>query len=191
MALTASDQLNQEQLDAMKTLSAERQAILMSFYGVDREGKVVANAKNVHNPLAAIAAGLRVRILQQRAPELHDQFLVELGTSPDGEWRKLDALGVTERSGFSAAYVCKEVNQALHGGLTGWNDEPRVFAALAGLTKVQSLAARHCYRTPKPDGYGRDLDEDIKSEMGGTFGQQRASAIVRLRCWKATRRLPM
>jgi hypothetical protein len=173
VALTASDQLNQEQRDAMKTLSAERQAILMSFYGVDREGKAVANARNIHNPLAAVAAGLRVRILQQRAPELHDQFLVELGTSPDGEWRKLDALGATERSGFSAAFVCKEVNQALHGGLTGWNDEARVFAALKGLTKVQSLAARHCYRTPKPDGYGRDLDEDIKSEMGGTFGQHK------------------
>jgi hypothetical protein len=174
VALTASDQLNQEQMDAIKTLSAERQAIIMSFYGVDRDGKPVANAKDAHNPLAAIATGLRVRILQQRAPEIHDQFLVELSTSPDSEWRKLDALGGTERQGFSAAKVCSEVYEALHGGLIGWNDEDRVFAALAGLTKVQSMAARHCYRTPKPDGYDRDLDEDIKSEMGGTFGQHKA-----------------
>jgi hypothetical protein len=175
VVMTAGAELSDDAKKNLDKLSAEQRAIITTYYGVDAKGNPVANPKDPRNPIAAIAAGMRVRILDERGPKILEEFEEYFKTIGDTDWKKLDALGQAENPGsHSAAWVCSEIHEALHGGLFGWNDEPRVFSALAGLTKVQLLAAHKLYQLEKPEGYGKNLDEDIHSEMGGTFGQHKA-----------------
>ncbi|HWI14952.1 MAG TPA: hypothetical protein VNT02_11905, partial [Burkholderiales bacterium] len=183
VVMTAGDQLSEEAIKNLDKLNAEQRAIVSTYYGLGPDGKPVADAKDAKNPIAAISAGLRVRILQQRGPKILEQFEGELDKTRDEEWDKLDALGKTQNTNFSAAWVCSEVKEALHGGLTGWNDEPRVFRALSGLTQVQSMAARRLYKLPPSQGgYGKDLDADLKDQLTGTFKSgheyERAKALL-------------
>src|SRR5262249_13614395 len=163
VVMTAGEELSDEAKKSIRKLGAEQRAIVTTYYGVDLDGNPVAGAKDAKNPLAAIAAGLRTRIIQQRGPKIIERFEEELSHVDAAEWHKLDVIGAAQRPGFSAAWVCSEVHEALHGGLVGWNDEPRVFKALAGLTKIQALAARKLYSLPPNQNgygsYGKDLDE--------------------------------
>jgi len=175
VVMTAGEELNDQARKSIRKLGAEQAAIVMTYYGVDLDGNPVPGAQGAHNPLAAIAAGLRARMLQQRAPKIVEHFEEDLLKVEERDWPKIDALGKAQNPGFSAAHVCSEVHEALHGGLIGWNDEPRVFSALAGLTKIQLAACRKLYHLPKSQGgYDKNFDEDIHSELGGTFGQHHA-----------------
>ena len=178
VAMTAGEELSEEAKKKLDSLSAEQKAIVTTYYGLDQNGNPIGGAKDAKNPLAAVAAGLRVRLAQEHSGKIREQFESELDKTPDAEWTKLDALGKAENPGFIAASVAKEINQALHGGLIGWNDEPRVFKALGGLTKVQGMALRRLYRlSPDSGGYGKDLDSDIHSELGGAE-RTRAEALL-------------
>jgi hypothetical protein len=116
--------------------------------------------------------------MQERSGKIREQLETELDRTPAADWAKLDALGQVETPGFSAANRASEINQVLHGGLFGWNDEPRVFRALGGLTKVQGMALRRLYSLPPSSGgYDKDLDDDIHSELGGAE-RTRAEALL-------------
>lgn len=141
---------------ALKGLSEEQKAVIRAYY--KKDGPAAGNH------IAAVAAGIRTRLSFQRRPQLIKKFQIELKGKEDDEWTKLDLLGKAQQGGFSADHIQKELYQAMHGGVTGLGtDEERLFRALGGLTPVQAIAVRKCYR----DSHGRDLDADIKSELDG------------------------
>ncbi|OLE16046.1 MAG: hypothetical protein AUG83_04530 [Acidobacteria bacterium 13_1_20CM_4_57_11] len=175
--ITAGDQLSEESRKNLDKLSAEQRAIVSTYYGLGPDGNPIANAKDAKNPFAAIAAGLRIRILQERGPSIMEKFEKELADTPASDWDKLNVLGMAQ-GGPDAAKVCSEIHEALHGGLFGWNDEARVFRALAGMGKVQAMAARKLYSLPPSSGgYDKDLDADIHSQLGGAE-RTRAEALL-------------
>ncbi|MBI5877237.1 MAG: hypothetical protein HZB53_06280 [Chloroflexi bacterium] len=142
---------------ALSDLSDEQQAVFKAYYSKTSATK--------GDSIAAVAAGLRVRIAKERAPALVQQLETLLDEQPAEKCVELEALARAETPSFSAAYVSDEVYAALHGGLTGWNEESRVFNALTGLTKAQSRAVRAYYQ----NDHGLNLESDLKSELKSTF----------------------
>ncbi len=141
--------------EALRGLSEEQQAVIRAYYGA---------APGQRNPLAAVAAGIRVRLASQRRTEFTQYFDQQLRAVPDSEWENLDLLGQAQSGGFSADRIRSELYQAMHGGVTGWGtDEERIFRALGGLTPVQAAAVRKCYSAT----HHIDLDADIRSELSG------------------------
>ena len=142
--------------ETLAGLDDAQKAIFKAYYGKDSAVK--------GNRIAAVAAGLRVRLTQQRAPQLVEQLNKLLDATDAKDWPKLNAIGKIENPSFSAATLADNVYSALHGGVFGWNDEQAVFRALNALTHVQSLAVKACYRS----SHGMDLAEDLKDQLHGS-----------------------
>ncbi len=142
-------QVTEEQL---KGLSEQQKAVIRAFY-----------SKGGGNPITAVAAGLEKRLSLFFRPQLFKRFENELPEVDASRWEDLELVAQTQGS-FGAFHICKEMYAAMFGGITGWGtDEDRIFAALGGLTKLQGITVRKCYRNV----YKRDLDDDIDSELGG------------------------
>lgn len=142
---------------ALDALSAEQKAVFKAYYSKD--------SKTKGDSIAAVAAGLRVRLGKARSPELMKKLESLLDEVPADKCVELEALAKAESSSFSAAYISDEIYQGLHGGLTGWNEETRVFNALTGLTKPQSRAVQAYYQ----NDHGMNLEKDLKSELKSTI----------------------
>jgi hypothetical protein len=148
------DLVDLESNEAFNQLGEEQQAVMRAYY---------SDGPDARNPIAAVAAGLKVRMSTQLRPGLLEKFEEELQDKPDSEWEKLDALGRAQGGGFSADRLRGELRQAMFGGVTGWGtDEDRIFAALGGLTPIQSLALRKCYSATHD---GASLESDLESEL--------------------------
>ena len=148
------EEVDLESNEAFRQLGEEQQAVIRAYY---------SDGPDARNPIAAVAAGLKVRMSTQLQPGLLEKFDEELEDKPDSEWERLDALGRTQGSGFSADRLRGELRQAMFGGVTGWGtDEDRIFAALNGLTPIQSLALRKCYSSTHD---GASLEADLESEL--------------------------
>ena len=138
--------------EQLKGLSEEQKAVIKAFY-----------SKGGGNPITAVAAGLEKRLSLHFRPQLFKRFEKELPKVDASRWEDLELVAQTQGS-FSAFKICKEMYAAMFGGITGWGtDEDRIFGALGGLTKLQGIVVRKCYQNQ----YGRNLDDDIKSELGG------------------------
>jgi hypothetical protein len=147
-----------------RRLSAEQQAVVDSFFGTGADAR---------DPLAAVAAGTRARILGERRGELTTQLEARL-LRDDVDADALERVAQGVNPGFSAARVSSELHQAMHGGVTGWGtDEDQAFRALAGLSRLESAAVRRMYRAE----YGTDLQADLDSEMDDD-DERRALALL-------------
>ncbi|MGI9332453.1 MAG: hypothetical protein ACR2RL_04780, partial [Gammaproteobacteria bacterium] len=166
-AASQGEDISLESNEAFRRLGAAQQAVVRAYY---------AEGPQARNPLSAISAGLTVRLSHELRPGLRTRFESELAERPDAEWEKLDALGRTQGSGFSADRLRGELRQAMFGGVTGWGtDEDRIFAALGGLTPVQGLALRKCYSATHD---GASLDSDLESELGGAAHTRAAAQLA-------------
>lgn len=135
-----------------RRLSEEQQAVVDSFFGTGADAG---------DPLAAVAAGTRARILGERRGELTTQLEDRL-LRDDVDADALERVAQGINPSFSAARIASDCHQAMHGGVTGWGtDEDKVFRALAGLSKLESAAVRRMYRSE----YGADLQADLDEEM--------------------------
>ncbi len=152
----AGEDVDVSKEETLAGLDEAQKAIFKAYYGKDSAVK--------GNRIAALAAGLRIRVGQQRAPQLVKQLNTLLDATDAKDWPKLNAIGKTENTSFSAATLADDVYKALHGGLFGWNDEQAVFKALNALTHVQSLAVKACYKS----SHGMDLAADLKDQLHGS-----------------------
>ena len=152
----AGEDVDVSKEETLAGLDDAQKAIFKAYYGKDSTVK--------GNRIAAVAAGLRVRVAQQRAPQLVEQLNKLLDATDPKDWLKLNAIGRTENGSFVAGKLSNDIYAALHGGLFGWNDEQAVFKALTALTHVQSLAVKAHYKT----FHGMDLTEDLKDQLHGS-----------------------
>lgn len=150
-----------ETLDQRKDLSAEQKAIIKTYLTPGPEAR---------NPISAVAAGLRVKISQDKRKDLTEKMERELIAKPRDEWKNLDKLCAAQRPGFNA----KSITSKLHEAMDQWGtDEDMVYGALAGLTPLQAATVRKAYRAD----WGRELEDDIKDEFSGAE-KKRAIALL-------------
>ncbi len=75
---------------------------------------------------------------------------------------------------YDPGYDAKELYESMHGGMFGaGTDEERLLKALDGKTPQQIDALKSEYQ----DHYGRNLDADVKSELGGSDLRQAESLL--------------
>ncbi|NUQ23494.1 MAG: DUF4157 domain-containing protein [Saprospiraceae bacterium] len=152
----AGEALDLAAIDAMQGISEEQRAVLRAYY---------SQAPGNRSSIVAVAAGLRMRMLQQHVPEITTRFEQELRDKPASDWRRLNDIAIGLNSGFAADRIARECRQAMFGGLTGWGtDEDRIFNALNGLSPFEGIVVRKCYSASYG---GDDLDEDLDSELSG------------------------
>lgn len=159
--------ISEQELLASNQLSAEEQAIVHAYFNPDP-------AEGGLDPIGAVAAGMRARIFSQRKSRLEGQIR-DLLTRPEVLWQAIEKVArVAGNLRFDAAHLARELHASFHGGLTGLGtDEERAFRALTGLSPIETLALRKCYKV----AYGEDLDEDISDELSG--GElERARALI-------------
>jgi hypothetical protein len=162
----AGDHLDVNREGALAGLSAEQQAVIRSYYG---------SGPDARNPVTAVAAGLRARIATQRRPQIIATIEAKLGVAPYDDWKVLNRLGQKQRADFDANALCNRLDQAMNGGWTGiGTDEQEVFASLAALTKLQSIAVRRCW---VQRGFGWSLDAELEDELSGAE-YTRAKALL-------------
>jgi hypothetical protein len=150
-----------ETLDKRRDLTAEQKAIIKTYLTPGPEQR---------NPISAVAAGLRVKIAQQKRKELVERMEKELIAKPDPEWRNLDKICQAERPGFQAFSIISQLWNAMDQWGT---DEDAVYAALAGLSTLGGATVRKAYR----DVHGKDLEEHIRDEFSGGE-KKRALALL-------------
>ncbi|MBI5957530.1 MAG: hypothetical protein HY866_02270, partial [Chloroflexi bacterium] len=148
---------------AFQQLSLEQQAVVRAYYSTGPEAR---------DPIMAVAAGIKVRLANQRRADTVRSWEDEIANSPSSEWHKLDAIGQAQNSSFSADRIRNTLYDAMFGGVTGWGtDEAAIFGALNSLTRIQAAAVRKCYNAT----HSRDLDDDLESELSGSeLGRARA-----------------
>jgi len=111
----------------------------------------------------ALGAYARARI-PALAQELEAQAIKTLG------WEPLNQVGMMQSPGFEARNLILEVR----GAIEGWGtDEERLFKALEGHTPLQIEAMRKAYQAT----YGKNMDEEVKSELSGTE-EERAKQLL-------------
>jgi hypothetical protein len=150
-----------ETLDKRRDLTAEQKAIIKTYLTPGPEAR---------NPISAVAAGLRVKIAQQKRKDLVARMEKELIAKPNEEWRNLDKICQAERPGFQAGSIVSQLWNAMDQWGT---DEDAVYAALAGLSTLGGATVRKAYR----DTHGKDLESHIRSEFSGGE-KKRAIALL-------------
>jgi hypothetical protein len=129
--------------------SDEQRAVLKAYFEGPEKG----------NPLVAVAAGIRLRLYDQRKPGLLETFTKKIIDAPNSDWEGVALIGRAERSDFDAMKICGEVYAAMDQWGT---EESRIYAALAALTPIQAAAVRKCWVAEE---YGSNLDSDLESEL--------------------------
>ncbi|HEX8492153.1 MAG TPA: DUF4157 domain-containing protein [Pyrinomonadaceae bacterium] len=140
-----------ETIDKRRDLTAEQKAIVKTYLTPGPEAR---------NPISAVAAGLRVRIAQQKRKDLVDRMEKELLAKPDSEWRNLDKICQAERPGFQAFSIISQLWNAMDQWGT---DEDAVYGALASLSTLGGATVRKAYRAV----HHRDLEGHIRDEFSG------------------------
>lgn len=154
VALSEQDGVDLGSEAALEGLSREEKAIYGTYFKAE---------PGQRNSLAAVAAGLRVRLSTERLSKIKEKFESKLEQVPDAEWEKLERICQAANPGFKGAHRADEIYQALHGGVTGWNEEGRAFEALSGLGKLESITLHKAYKFR----HELDLDDDLESELRG------------------------
>ncbi len=141
--------------EAFKTLSKEQQEVIRTYY---------AAPSGSRDALGAVAAGLRFRVGAEERGKLVEKLRDEVMSKPYSEADNLEQIAQAENAGFSATKIADNLYNAMFGGVTGWGtDEGKIFANLGGLSPLAGRAVRATYN----QDHGRNLDSDLKSEMGG------------------------
>ena len=151
-------------------LDQAQATVLQTYFGGEKD--------KPRDAVAAVAAGMRMRIRMTRKPGIIEYMKSEVMKKPDSEWRQLGRIGNAEKPPFNVVALASDLFHAMDQWGT---DEDKIFAALAGLTPVQSKAIRAHYQIR----YHRSLDEHLESEMSDAE-LTRAQA-----CCRATRSWPM
>ncbi len=140
---------------AFKTLSKEQQEVIKTYY---------AAPPGSRDALGAVAAGLRYRVSGEERGKLVEKLRAEVMAKPYSEADNLEEIAQAENLGFSATTIADNCYNAMFGGVTGWGtDEDKIFANLSGLSPLAGRAVRATYN----QDHKRDLDADLKSELGG------------------------
>ncbi|HEU4452335.1 MAG TPA: hypothetical protein VFR81_04715, partial [Longimicrobium sp.] len=148
-----------------RRLSEEQQAIVDSLFGTGADRG---------DPIAAVAAGTRARILGERRGELTRQLEDRL-MRPDVDAVALERVAKGINPAFDAAHIASECHLAMHGGVTGWGtDEAQIFRALAGLSRLEGVAVRRMYAQ---DYDGASLDADLADELSGDEARRAAAQL--------------
>lgn len=141
---------------AFKTLSKEQQEVIRTYYAAPPGNR---------DALGAVAAGLRYRVSGEERARLVEKLRAEVMAKPYSEADNLEEIAQAENPKFSATTIADACHNAMFGGVTGWGtDEDKIFASLSGLSPLAGRAVRAAYNQ-RPGG--RDLDADLKSELGG------------------------
>jgi hypothetical protein len=145
--------------ESLDKLNDEQKAIVQSFFN---EGPDKGNA------IAAVAAGMRVRLAGERVPEIAKKL--EAMALETEDWRPLGKLAAAIRPGFIVQNVVSDLWKAMDQWGT---DEEAVYKALSGLSPLENKIVHKAYKAI----HGRDLDDHIRSEFSGTE-KDRAMALA-------------
>ena len=131
-----------------KMLSKAQQAIVDEYFakGPPRD------------PLSAVAAGMRARITEARAPRLKEQLDAMLYKQPPDNWDPVAKVAESE----GGDVVIKERGDKFWAAVDQWGtDEDKVYASLTGLTKLQRFALDLWYQKK----HGSTIEAELKDEM--------------------------
>jgi hypothetical protein len=150
----AGDELNADMKKAIKGLGEEQRAVIETYYGKGPQAK---------NPIAAVAAGMRVRLMKQRQPVLIKAFHAEVLNKPLTDHKQLKALAIAEVPGLNT-YKLEVRADDLWKAFKGWGTtESLVYKALGGLTPLGGRALEAVYLAR----HGQRLKWRLGDEMSG------------------------
>lgn len=144
-----------EQERELNSLQGDRRQIVQAFFQARSEGRAV-------DPIAMVADLTRARVWNERraglVSQLEDRFLAD---------DSIPYATLGQIVGRDVHGLASNLYAAFHGNW-GWlseagTDEDAVYAALDGLSRIQSLALRNVYRRR----YGVSLESELKSELSG------------------------
>lgn len=161
----ADEGVREEELLANNKLSAEQRAIVSAFFESRGSGKAF-------DPIDAVAAGLRAKVLEERRGELAPKLEAQLFER--ATWEQLQEIGDAGGSPVDIRNKAHEIHEGLHGGLFGSNEVEKVMGALTGgLGKPHLLALRKKYR----DDHDLNLEDDLRDQLSKGEGK-RAEALL-------------
>lgn len=136
-------------LQSMGALSDAQKAIVASYFG---EGP------DKGNPLAAVAAGMRVRIAETQRERLASELNRRLLALPPADWDPVAKVAESESAGVN---IVQRGNQ-FYAAVDQWGtDESAVYAALGGLTSLQRHALDLWYQAK----HGTTIDAELEDEL--------------------------
>ncbi len=139
-----------EAVGALGGLSEAQQAIVKAYFAADPKTR---------DPLAAVAAGMRVRITDVYRPGLVERLNTMLLGLPKDRW--LEVAVVAEADGDNKVSIEGRGRQ-FHASVDQWGtDEDKLYAALTGLTPLQ----RHALDLWYQQVHGSTIDAELKDEL--------------------------
>ena len=148
-------------IGAMGGLSEAQRAIVTAYFEGPEKG----------NPLAAVAAGMRVRIAETQREQLSAALKQRLMALPPPQWDPVAKVAESEGGGV----VIKQRGDQIWKAVDQWGtDEDAIYAALGGLTELQRHALDLWYQAE----HGHTLDWALRDEMSGSE-LDRAQALMR------------
>lgn len=137
-------------IGAMGGLSDAQKAIVASYFEGPDKG----------NPLAAVAAGMRVRIEEGQREHLTQEIQSLVMSLPPKQWDKVALVAAAEGGDVNIL----ERGDQLHEALDQWGtDESAVYAALGGLTALQRHALDLWYQDTHGHTIQWALDDELSS----------------------------
>ena len=150
----AGEELSADMKTAIKGLGEEQRAIIETYYG---------DGPGAKNPIAAVAAGMRVRLMKQRKPVLIKAFHAAVMKKPLTDHAQLKALAIAEVPALNS-YKLEVRADDLWKAFKGWGTtEDLVYKALSGLTPLGGRALEAVYL----DRHKQTLKWRLKDEMSG------------------------
>ena len=160
LSRAAADGLTEESLRQSGSLNAAEDAMVTAFFQGGEAG----------NTIAAVAAGLRVRLAAEHLPALLQRFEKLLIDRPREDW---EALRNVARA-VNPAFNPEKLTTDLHRAVDQWGtDEPAIYRALANLSPLEVAILRKVYSVR---GWG-DLDAELRDELSGNE-LQRAQRLM-------------
>ncbi|EHR71161.1 Colicin D [Burkholderiales bacterium JOSHI_001] len=144
-----------EQERELNSLQGDQRQIVQAFFQARSEGRAV-------DPITMVADLTRARVWNERraglVSQLEDRFLAD---------ESIPYATLGQIVGRDVNGLASNLYAAFHGNW-GWlseagTDEDAVYAALDGLSRIQSLALRNVYRRR----YGVELESELRSELSG------------------------
>jgi annexin-like protein len=156
----AANGLTEEELRQAGRLNAAQDAMVTEFFRGEEAG----------NTIAAVAAGLRVRLAAEHLPSLLQKFEKLLIDKPKEEWEALRDVARAVNPGFNP----EKLTSDLHRAVDQWGtDEGLIYRSLANLTPLEVAILRKVYSVR---GWG-DLDAELRDELSGAE-LQRAQRLM-------------
>ena len=135
-------------IGAMGGLSDAQKAIVAAYFEGPEQG----------NPLAAVAAGMRVRIAEGRRDHLSQEMKRLLMALPPASWDPVAKVAESEGGGVNIVARGNDFYKAVDQWGT---DESGVYAALTGLTPLQSHALDLWYQAK----HGHTIQWELEDEL--------------------------